>query len=88
MMRQSGWFWVQSLENSIIPLNNQEKYNRLFTHVIIDKNSKKSIREELTQYNYLIDWIYYKYDCEIEHCISEINNRYFPIATNTFEYGK
>lgn len=73
MGRQSGRFWIQSIENSKIPLNEQSKYSRHLIEIIIDGDSKADIKKELIEMGNTLDWNYYRNDETIEANINSIN---------------
>ncbi len=72
--RQSGRFWLQSLEKSKIPLNEQLKFSKQLQEIIIDGNSKATIKRELNDRGINIDWKYYRKDENIEKSIKKIND--------------
>ncbi|WP_165830437.1 FRG domain-containing protein [Flavobacterium aquariorum] len=71
--RQNGRFWVQSIEKSVIPLNEQEEYKPLLLNLIIDGESKEKIKAELETMGYKIDWHYYRKDEDVDDEIKLIN---------------
>lgn len=73
MGRQNGRFWIQSIENSNIPLEEQKAYKPLLLKLIIDGNSKQGIKAELEDINYTIDWHYYRKDEDVDKEIVLIN---------------
>jgi hypothetical protein len=73
MGRQSGRFWIQSIEKSKIPLNEQPEFSRYLKEIIIDGESKSSIKKELEEMGNTLDWNYYRNDDIIDQRIKEIN---------------
>ncbi|MGL2994008.1 FRG domain-containing protein [Flavobacterium sp. TSSA_36] len=73
MGRQSGRFWVQSIENSKIPLNFQPQFAPYLNEIIIDGNSKAAIKQELTERGITLDWHYYRNDENINIEVKKIN---------------
>lgn len=77
MSRQYAHFLIQSLNDSLTPLCEQNKFKQRLTHLIIDSKFKTKIRNELIEEGcYLSDWIYYKNDCSISSQIRLINDKY------------
>lgn len=76
MVRQHGRFWMQSIENSNIPLEEQEVYKPLLLKLIIDGDSKQSIKAELEKMGYAIDWHYYRKDNDVDGEIKSINEKH------------
>lgn len=74
--RQSGRFWVQSAEKSIIPLKEQPEYRNLLLELIIDGESKQNIKAELESEGATIDWRYYRKDEDVDEAIKSINSKY------------
>ncbi len=74
MGRQNGRFWVQSVENSHIPLNEQPKFAGYLREIIIDGDSKAKIKAELHEKGFTLDWNYYRKDELIDKAIKELNN--------------
>jgi len=72
--RQSGRFWIQTLEKSTIPLNEQAEFEPYLREIIIDGDSKASIKKELNDRGYNLDWNYYRKDDSIDENIRKINN--------------
>ena len=73
MGRQSGRFWIQSIENCKIPLNEQAKFAPYLKEIIIDGNSKATIKQELTERGITLDWHYYRNDENIDKEVQTIN---------------
>ena len=75
---QSGRFSIQSLEQSLTPLNKQEYLIPNMEVYIIDKNAKRQILSELSsKYNLQRDYIYNKdMAAELESVIKSINEKY------------
>jgi hypothetical protein len=73
MGRQNGRFWMQSIENCNIPLEEQEIYKPLLLNLIIDGDSKQSIKTELERMGYTIDWHYFRKDEDVDKEIVMIN---------------
>lgn len=73
MVRQNGRFWMQSIENSNIPLEEQEIYKPSLLNLIIDGDSKQSIKTELESMGYTIDWHYFRKDEDVDKEIVRIN---------------
>lgn len=73
IVRQSGRFFVQSIDDGFTPVFNQEKFKNNFIHFEIDAKYKKTIREELAESCCLSEWVYYKHDCFVEKEIKRIN---------------
>lgn len=71
--RQNGRFWIQSIENSNIPLEQQETYKPLLLKLVIDGDSKHLIKAELKDIGYTIDWHYYRKDIYVDKEIKSIN---------------
>jgi hypothetical protein len=77
--RQSGRFWVQSIEKGAIPLKEQGQYKDLLLEIIIDGESKETIKKEMEEYGVTIDWHYYRKDENIDVEIKKINERNLEI---------
>jgi len=75
MGRQSGRFWVQSIENSKIPLNKQPYFQQFLREIIIDGDSKASIKKELAESGITLDWHNYRKDETILEVINQINTK-------------
>lgn len=73
MGRQSGRFWIQSAEKSIIPLNEQPEFAEFLQEIIIDGDSKASIKKELEVLGNTLDYNYYRKDDNIDNRIKELN---------------
>lgn len=74
MGRQSGRFWIQSIENCKIPLNKQTKFAPYLNEIIIDGDSKAAIKQELIERGITIDWHYYRNDETIVNEVKKIND--------------
>lgn len=77
--RQSGRFWVQPIEKGAIPLKEQGQYKDLLLEIIIDGESKETIKKEMEEYGATIDWHYYRKDDNIDAEIKKINDRNLEI---------
>jgi hypothetical protein len=73
--RQAGRFWVQSVKKGAITLKEQPEYKNLLLELIIDGDSKKSIKAELEAHGATIDWHYYRKDDNIDTKIKSINHK-------------
>lgn len=73
MGRQCGRFWVQSLEKSQHPLNEQPEFAPFLREIIIDGDSKSKIKKELADEGITMDFHYYRNDESIDETIKEIN---------------
>ena len=73
MSRQYGRFWLQSIENSHIPLNEQPQFSKYIREIIIDGDSKAKIKAELSEMGYSLDWNYYRKDEIIDKAINDLN---------------
>ena len=73
MGRQSGRFWIQPIKDAMIPMNKQEILIPHLFEIIIDGDSKKSIKEELTASGITLDWHYYRTDETVDEEIKTIN---------------
>lgn len=71
--RQSGRFWIQSIEKSKIQLDEQPEFSKHLIEIIIDGDSKAEIKKELTKMGNTLDWNYYRKDETIEANINIIN---------------
>lgn len=74
MGRQSGRFWIQSVGNCKIPLNEQPKFAPYLKEIIIDGGSKASIKQELTERGITLNWNYYRNDETIDNEVKKIND--------------
>ena len=77
--RQAGRFWVQSVKKGALSLKEQPEYKDLLLELIIDGNSKKTIKAELKEGGATIDWHYYRRDENIDKEIREINKNILEI---------
>ncbi|MHA8097804.1 FRG domain-containing protein [Aquirufa aurantiipilula] len=73
MGRQSGRFWIQSIENCKIPLNSQPQFAPYLSEIIIDGGSKAAIKKELTEHGITLDWHYYRNDENMDKVVKKIN---------------
>ena len=73
MGRQSGRFWIQSIEKSNTPLNQQPEFSKYLQEVIIDGDSKAAIKKLLIEKGHSLDWNYYRKDDIIDNGIKQIN---------------
>jgi hypothetical protein len=73
MGNQHGRFWIQSLEKSQTPLNEQQAYSPYLAEIIIDGNSKSKIKKELMEIGFNINQLYYRDDEKIDKAINQIN---------------
>ena len=73
MGRQSGRFWIQSIENCKTPLIEQPKFAPYLKEIIINGDSKSAIKKELTDRGITLDWHYYRNDKNIDKVVSRIN---------------
>lgn len=74
MVRQNGRFWVQSIERCTHPLNEQREFAPYLREIIIDGASKSSIKQELSERGFTMDWHLYRNNWAIDETIIEINN--------------
>ena len=74
-IRQRGFFTIQPLEQAIIPLDKQENVIKDLNKYIIDKDSKKKIKNELAKEfdGITIDWAGYKNNKTVKKLITKIN---------------
>lgn len=73
MGRQAGRFWIQSMEDSMIPMDKQDILKPHIFEIIIDGDSKESIKAELTARGITLDWHYYRTDETVDDEIKVIN---------------
>jgi hypothetical protein len=73
MGRQSGRFWIQSLKDSMIPMDKQDVLKPHMLEIIIDGDSKESIKSELKVNGVTLDWHYYRTDANVDEEIKTIN---------------
>jgi len=73
MGRQSGRFWCQSMENCLIPMDQQALLVPHLTEIIIDGDSKAKIKQQLHDKGYTLDWHYYRKDGEVDEELNAIN---------------
>ncbi|MGZ0014816.1 FRG domain-containing protein [Yeosuana sp. AK3] len=83
LSRQSGRFWMQSIENSIIPLNEQSTYKTMLIELIIDGASKENIKKELEKSGVTKNWHYYRTDENIDDAFKLINK--IHLENNIFQ---
>lgn len=74
--RQAGRFWIQPINKSIVPLDEQEEFSPHLTELIIDGASKAIIKEELIKSGVTVDWHYYRRDENIDNTLKSINDKY------------
>lgn len=74
--RQAGRFWIQPLEKSIVPLDEQPEFNQYLAEIIIDGNSKAAIKNELQELGVTLDWHYYRRDEDVDDEIKAIHNKH------------
>lgn len=70
-VRQNGRFFTQSIEKSLIPLDEQEELKPFLHKYIIDGNSKERIVKELGKIT--TDWAYYRNDENITKEVDVLN---------------
>lgn len=73
MRRQAGRFWIQSLKDSMIPMDKQDVLKPHLLEIIIDGDSKESIKSDLTDDGITLDWHYYRTDSNVDDEIKIIN---------------
>lgn len=73
MGRQAGRFWIQSMKDSMIPMDKQDVLKPHMLEIIIDGDSKEAIKAELTARGITLDWHYYRTDATVDDEIKTIN---------------
>lgn len=76
VMRQSGRFWIQPLEQSIISLDEQKNIVPHLMELIIDGDSKANIKEELIETHPDLEWLYFRRDENVSDVIKSLNQQY------------
>jgi FRG domain-containing protein len=77
--RQQGQFSIQPIEEACTPLDQQNGVKPYLTKYLIDKDSKKKIKQELASKDCTIDWFYYRKEDNIDKTIKCINEEHLPL---------
>jgi hypothetical protein len=72
--RQSGRFLVQSYEDSVISMEDNPKLSPYLIKLIIDGDSKKQIKEDLSKEGPDTEWAYYRTEDKVDQKLKDINN--------------
>jgi len=73
LSRQFGRFWMQNIDIIKTPLEEQEPYRNMILELIIDGNSKETIKNEFIASNTTIDWHYYRREKDVDESLKLIN---------------
>lgn len=75
-LRQHGRFLLQSHQNSLIPLEEQQEFIPFLEKYIIPKEKKRELREKLFDLNITEDVLLPKIDCQLRDEINKIRTKY------------
>lgn len=73
IIRQSGRFFIQSYEQSLLPLEENEEIKPYIFKFIIDGNSKKEIKQKLSEFGITTNSVYHEQDEYLNQAIDTIN---------------
>lgn len=74
--RQSGKFFIQPIEKSLISLEKNPAYDKSLEKYIIPKTAKEEIRRELISKNICKEYLFNNQDCEIKKMIQSLCLKY------------